>query len=147
MSEFDLQKQWGFNLHRVALLIRKELIRVLRKYGLTPEQWQALATLWQKEPLNQREIRSITLQDEAATSRMLSRMENNGWIMRKKDSQDARNTLIYLTKKAKLHKTILPREVLDHFESLLSDHISEKDKKQMTVTLMKIRETLNDLEI
>ncbi|MGJ4744843.1 MarR family winged helix-turn-helix transcriptional regulator [Leptospira sp. SA-E8] len=145
MGEFNLQKQWGFNLHRVALLIRKELIRILKKYDLTPEQWQALATLWTEEPLNQREIRSLTMQDEAATSRMLVRMETNGWIERKKDPNDARNTLVYLTKKARSHKSSMPAEVLKHFDSLFSDDFPKKERENMTKSLLNIRKILNDL--
>ncbi len=40
-----LEESLGFNLDRVAQLYRRELIRVLAIYDLTPEQWQILAAL------------------------------------------------------------------------------------------------------
>ena len=50
----ELQDSLGYNLYRVSLLFRRELIRALSEYGLTPEQWQVLVVLWSSDhPVSQ----------------------------------------------------------------------------------------------
>ena len=77
-----LDEQIGFNLYRLSLLFRRELLRCLDEYSLTPEQWQALVTLRGKDRLSQSEIAAVTLQDAPTVSRMLARMERDGWVHR-----------------------------------------------------------------
>ena len=76
----------GFNLDRVAKLFRRELVRALAEHGLSPEQWQTLAVLLLRgQPLSQREICALTLRDKPAVSRMVARMERDGWVRRAPD--------------------------------------------------------------
>ncbi|MDV6237820.1 MarR family transcriptional regulator [Leptospira ellisii] len=130
---FVLDKQLGFNLHRVALLFRRELSRCLRDYNLTPEQWQVLATLWEKESLTQKEIIHITLQDAPSASRMVARMVQNDLVKSEISKEDKRATLITLTKTGRSYEKILPKKILSHFEILLRDF---PDKKKQTLLEM-----------
>ncbi len=93
----DLDESLGFNLDRVAQLFRRELIRALADYGLTPEQWQILGAL-AAHPLGvtQADLAGLTFKDKHSTSRMLGRLERAGWIARKPCPEDARATRVVL---------------------------------------------------
>ena len=43
---FHLNNNLGYNLYRAYLLFHRELIRALKAYSVTPEQWQVLIILW-----------------------------------------------------------------------------------------------------
>ncbi len=95
----------GFNLYQAHLLMRRELQKVLLRYNLTPEQWTILAILWfSAKPLNQSEIVQLTLRDKHTTSKIIRNLERDGWVKKKKDPDDARSTLISLTKKSDNYK-------------------------------------------
>jgi MarR family transcriptional regulator, lower aerobic nicotinate degradation pathway regulator len=87
----ELDGSLGFNLDRVAKLYRRELIRALADYGLSPEQWQVISALSaRKNGLSQAEIAALTSTDKHSMSRMLGRMQRAGWVHRTGDPEDAR---------------------------------------------------------
>lgn len=92
----------GFNVYRLALLFRRHLVRTLREYDLTPEQWQVLAALAEAtEPLSQSELSYVTLKDRHSMSRMLVRMEESGWVKRLPDPVDERVLRVRPTPRAR----------------------------------------------
>ncbi|PJZ43745.1 MarR family winged helix-turn-helix transcriptional regulator [Leptospira brenneri] len=140
---FHLDDQIGFNVNRVALLFRRELIRCLREFHLTPEQWQVLAMLWQKGTLSQKQIIDLTLQDAPSASKMISRMEKAGLIKIELSKLDKRSTLISPSSEGKSLEKVLPKKILSHFEPILQS-ISEKEKKQFLVSLKHFRKQFGD---
>lgn len=76
----------GFNLDRVANLVRLELMRALARYELTPEQWQIMVLVWRSEtPLRQQDITEMLVKDKHNVSRMVRRLEEKGWLKRQPD--------------------------------------------------------------
>ncbi|HNH10583.1 MAG TPA: MarR family winged helix-turn-helix transcriptional regulator, partial [Leptospiraceae bacterium] len=65
---FILDDQLSFNIHRVSVILRREMIRCFREFDLNPEQWQVIVSLWEKKKLTQTEIIEITLQDAPSGS-------------------------------------------------------------------------------
>lgn len=128
MKKLFLNETLGFNLNRVAILFRRELTRCLAVYRLTPEQWQVLAALWSNDSLNQKEIARITLQDAPTVSRMIKRMETNGFIERLTVASDARITLVKPTPSGLKLKTILPPLLETHFRNFLVNFPKNKQK-------------------
>ena len=145
MIEFKLDAQLGFNLVRVANHFKREHGRALREYKLTPEQWQALATLWGHGALKQAEIARVTMQDAPTVSRMLARMERDGWLRRQSDPEDARSSIVQLTDKGQQLRHVLPAKLLRHFRAFLSD-FPEADQRQLLSLLRKLRNATGDLE-
>ena len=142
--DFNLDDQLGFNLVRVASLFKREHARALREYKLTPEQWQALATLWQHGELKQADIGRVTMQDPPTVSRMLVRMERNGWLRRRSDPTDARNTLVQLTAEGEKLRQVLPAKLIRHFRTFLRK-FPEGDQRQLLSLLRQLREATGDL--
>jgi len=142
---FDLDEQLGFNLVRVANLFKREHGRALREHKLTPEQWQALATLWHHGTLKQAEIARVTMQDAPTVSRMLARMEQGGWLRRRADPDDARSSLVELTPKGLGVRHVLPNKLLRHFRAFLRD-FPEADQRKLLGLLRQLRQATGDLE-
>jgi DNA-binding MarR family transcriptional regulator len=143
MQKFDLDRQLGFNLYRVANLFKREHGRALRKHKLTPEQWQALATLWDRGALTQAEIARVTMQDAPAVSRMLVRMERDGFIRRRADPADARASIVELTAAGTRLRSVLPQKLIEHFEAYLRD-FPRPDRDQLLVLLLRLRSATGD---
>lgn len=145
MKDFVLDEQLGFNLYRTALLFRRELIRCLSDYNMTPEQWQLLASLWRQGELRQVDIAKITLQDAPSISRMIKRMEAHGWIEKTTDVNDSRSTIIKTRPAGQELKKVLPKKLLKHFEEFLKD-FPEKEQALLTRKLLGLRAAIGDFE-
>lgn len=117
-----LDSALGFNIDRLAILFRRQLIRSLRAYGLTPEQWQVLAavTTSRETELSQNDIAEITLKDRHAVSRMIDRMERDGWIVREPSARDSRALCIRPTAKAGREFEQVRKALFDGFAPLTS---------------------------
>lgn len=93
-----LEGSLGFNVYRCALLFRRELVRALARYRMTPEQWQVLAVLDEAgSTVSQSEIVRLVMKDKPTVTRILQRMERDGWISRRTAVEDARVTRIEMT--------------------------------------------------
>lgn len=134
----------GFNVYRVALLFRSELQDALSDYKLTPEQWQVMQTLWSSdEMLNQNDIAHLTLRDKHNVSRMLARMEKNGWIQRERDPDDGRAYIIKSTEQAQEKKEGVRNHLLEHFAKIFIN-FDQRELDQLLLILKKFRRLLND---
>lgn len=76
--------------------------RVLKErcIDLTPEQWGILLLLWEKGSATQDELANASCVDKSSMSRVLSLMEDKGWIDRVIDSDNERKKIITATKKS-----------------------------------------------
>lgn len=140
----ELNDAVGFNIYRVALLFRKELIHALENYQMTPEQWQVMRVLWStNECLNQNDIAHLTLKDKHSVSRILARLERDGWIIRNPDPSDARASLIEPTEQAKHLCQTVPEKLYAHFAPILGV-LSEDETRQLLNILYTLRIRLGD---
>lgn len=140
----NLQKQLGYNVNRVALLLRRELVRAFREYEITPEQWQVLATLWRHGEMNQTQIAAVTLQDLPAVSRMIKRLEQKGYIVKERDPGSQRTTIIKLTAKGKKLEKSLPGKLERHVKDIWR-RFDESKRDQLVALLLELREALDDV--
>lgn len=138
-----LEGALGFNLYRTAQLFRRELIRALVEYDLTPEQWQVMATLWSGAILAQTDIVDLTLKDKHSVSRIIGRLEKKGWVKKTADRNDGRITHIHVTATGMQFRDRVPAALEKHFapiyESLTSD-----EYRHLLQTLKRLRTTLGD---
>lgn len=142
---FILDDQIGFNVYRVALLFRRELIRALREYDLSPEQWQVLATLWEKSELSQTQIMHLTLQDAPSVSRTIARLERKRLIKKDRSDLDKRTTLVKLTKIGENLRYSLPTKLFNHFTPYLNK-VNATDQEMFLTLLRKFRMAFHDIE-
>ena len=136
-----LEEALGFNIYRTAQLFRRELIDALKEYRLTPEQWQILAALWTtSDELTQQEISNLTLKEKQTVSRIIQRLERDGWITKTVSKDDARAFIVRLTPKAKRLNKVIPQKLSAHFKP--KNPLSLDEEKNLITLLKKLRFTL-----
>lgn len=138
-----LNNNLGYNLYRTYLLFHRELIRALKAYELTPEQWQVLIILWNHGSVTPTEISNVTLQDLPSISRMLVRMERNGWIEKQQNEKDGRSFRVKITAKGEHNKQEMIQVLERHFSGFLQTVPAEMNF-HIKQELLKLREVLGD---
>ncbi len=139
-----LNNSLGFNIYRVNILFRRELMNALSDYEMTPEQWQIMTILWESEgPLNQREIVQDTLKDKHTVSRIINRLDRDGWVTKEVSPKDKRSTIIKLTKKSNSLRKEMLKKLSKHFKEIFND-LGEKQHKDLLQNLKKLRKILED---
>lgn len=66
-------------------------------YKVTAEQWAILAHLWQQDGLSQQVLADRFHRSKVAAFKLISRLEDQGLVVRRPDPEDGRSNLIYLT--------------------------------------------------
>jgi len=113
------------------------------KLDLTKEQMIVLKKLYFSDGLNQNELALITLRDKSTLTRLLSKMEKKGYIIRKTSTTDKRNKLLYITKKGKdIFFVVQP--ILKELMKTIHTGITEEEKQNMINTLKKIQTNLTN---
>lgn len=132
----------GYNIYRVSLLIRRQLKNALSEYKLTPEQWQIMASLWASSSyLNQKALVDITLKDKHTLSRIVQRLERDGWVQKKEDNEDKRSYYVLPSKKSLKYKNIIPVKIIEHFQPIF-DILTDIEKQVLSEYLNRIRNNL-----
>ncbi len=132
----------GFNIDRIATLLRRELIRELAVYDLTPEQWQIMVTLWYSDyALTQSDIVKMTFRDKHSISRMIIKLEKKGWIEKAKGEKDARQTYIKKKKKGDSFKDEIPAHVKKGMSKKFNV-LDSSEKKHLKSIIRKLRSSL-----
>jgi len=140
---FHLNNNLGYNLYRAYLLFHRELIRALKGYGVTPEQWQVLIILWNHGSVTPTQISKVTLQDLPTISRMLVRMERDQWVSRIQNEEDGRSFHVVLTEKGRKSKNEMIIQLDNHFAGFLKK-VPKDAHDQIRNELQQLRELLGD---
>lgn len=144
MTPEALETSLGFNIYRTGLLFRRELMRALSTYEMTPEQWHLMMALWQsKKAINQNNVSKMLMKDKHTVSRIIQRLERDKWIVRKTDPEDSRAVKILLTNKGKSLKKEIPHKLSKHFDKLLAE-VGETEILRTIKSLKKLRKILGD---
>jgi DNA-binding MarR family transcriptional regulator len=143
-NSIDFEASIGPWLGRTIKLIDYFLLESLKSndLDLTKEQMIVLKKLHDNDGLNQNELAFLTLRNKSSLTRLLSKMENKNYILRKKSKIDKRINNVYLTQLGKdtFTKT---RPVIKKIIQVMENDISENEKKQMINTLKKIQFNFN----
>jgi DNA-binding MarR family transcriptional regulator len=109
--------------------------------NLTSEQWGVLAQLWNQENITQEELAYVSCVDKSTMSRVLSRMERNGLIVRRTDPTDARRKILCPTQKAntiKERSVAVTREVV----ALALENVGLQDRAVCLRVLAMVKDNL-----
>jgi DNA-binding MarR family transcriptional regulator len=97
--ELPLARTIGYLSARVGQAFQRSLLIKLREAGfsITVEEWRLMRALWAEDGLPQARLGDIALKDKGQLSRMVSRLEAEGWVQRKADPSDRRTPRLFLT--------------------------------------------------
>lgn len=119
-------------------------MQALSKYNMTPEQWQILSILEEtNKPLSQSEIVIQISKDKHTVSRIINRLDRDGWITKKSSESDKRLTIIELTKKSRSLRSEMQTKLYDHFD-LIFKKFGRDEHDNLLGQLRRLREVLGD---
>jgi len=99
-----LKNQLCFPIYLCSKEIVKKYNSVLNKYDLTYTQYIVMMYLWEMKESNVKDLGNTLLLDSSTLTPLLKKLENKGYIVRKRSNKDERNLIIKLTKKGNLLK-------------------------------------------
>lgn len=142
MTRYDFENSMGFVVNNTAKSFQKSLDLELRKnVGVTLSQWKVVGILILQPGLTQKEIADKVGIEGATLVPILDKMEKDGLLRRKPDSNDRRVNRIYLTPKAdSLWESMV--ECALRIRKFSTKDISESDIKTTLETLRKISQNL-----
>lgn len=115
--------------------------RHVRRLGLTPAQFDIIATLGRTPGMNFKELSEKTLITKGTLSGVIDRMVERGWLLREPMQADGRKVLIRLTAEGgALFERVFP-EHIDYLQSSFSD-FSAQELDAIDAQLRRLRESL-----
>ena len=100
-EQLKLDNQVCFRLYTVARLITQGYQPWLPKLGITYTQYIVLMVLWEKDHQPVNDIARRLLLETNTVTPLIKRMETEKIVVRRKDKQDARKTIVSLTERGK----------------------------------------------
>ena len=91
-----LENQLCFSVYALSRLITKAYQPLLDALGLTYPQYLVLLLLWEHEALTVKELGEKLLLDSGTLTPLLKRMEQRGWLSRRRAAHDERSVVITL---------------------------------------------------
>ena len=131
-------------LHRVALALTTELVKVYNAHGLGEGDFDVLATLRRTgEPyeLTPTELMDQTMVTSGAVTKRLDRLEGAGLVERRVSDGDRRSRIVVLTEKG---RELIDRAAPEHFanEARLLQPLSAGERATLARLLGKLAESL-----
>lgn len=96
-----LDNQICFPLYAAARYVTGLYTPYLKELGLTYTQYITFLVLWEKDGISVSEIGSRLMLDNGTLSPMLKKLEQAGYIERKRSSDDDRVVIVSLTEKGR----------------------------------------------
>ena len=112
-------------------------IAIKKQLGLTPAQWKIILALSITDGLTQKELADKIYIDSSTIVPVIDKMEQNGLVERKSDSQDRRINRIFLTKKSESTVDSIILTVLQ-LRKMIYHGISESELDLARITLRTI---------
>lgn len=121
----------------------KKTHQLLKKLDLYRGQPPLLHLLWKKEGRTQKELSEKMHSEPATIAKMVRRMENEGFVVKKTDEEDRRLSRIYLTDKGKEIRQKV-KEVEDEIEEICLQGFTEEEVILLRRFLIDIKNNLTD---
>ena len=99
--KIDGPQRLGFLLNDATRLLRKRFKARATRFGLSMAQWRLLFRLMREEGVPQARLAELLEIEPISVSRLLDRMEEAGWIVRRACETDRRVRMVYPTDKTR----------------------------------------------
>lgn len=145
-SVFPRNRSPGFVIYRAASKMKLGLQRtfIANGFHITPEQWGVMSAVWEHEGLHQSLLAEKTAKDRHNVTRILNRLEKDGFIRREQDLEDLRLQKVYLTEDGKALKARLA-PIVTNFLELAMDGLTQDDLGAMKRILSTLAENIEKI--
>ncbi|WP_420645440.1 MarR family winged helix-turn-helix transcriptional regulator [Candidatus Leptofilum sp.] len=136
-----MEKELFTTLRELLLLLVWEMMRVLRPFHLTPEQFDTLLLLEVDNGWRMGDLSGRLLVDNSKMTRIVDYLEAQSWAERRPDSEDRRAQQVFLTAQGNAHRE---KAQVAHLETLQSSltTFSEAERIQLLNLLTNWRSAL-----
>jgi len=132
---YQLDDSVPYLMNRVTGLMNRQLELQLRSFKVSFQHWRILAVLAQQNGSSITDLSIYAVVPHSSLSRLLTRMENEGFVRREVDAQDARTVRVYTTAAGvAMYRRILPMAIDVREQSLAG---LTKAQKSSLLDLMK----------
>lgn len=134
---FSKEDSAGYLINHLARMFAQGLAAAIRPLGLSTGTFPALLELWESDGVTQKHLVSKLGIEQATMANTLNRMERDGLITRRKDPEDGRSQLVWLTDQARaLHApAVAAAEAVN--EDLLAP-LTTDERRQLLALMRKV---------
>lgn len=123
---YTLESSLGFLVNRLGQLLGRELDRRMVDLGLTDAQWKPMLLLQQGACTTAGDIARMANLDTGAVTRLLNRLEDKGFICRRRSPQDRRVIHLELSAAGRRAADQVPEIISDLANQLLQGFSAEE---------------------
>lgn len=99
MTDSELAHDLNLLILRTRMTFRQTIQRLLKRNNvdMTFEMLQIMHCLWKEQGVSQQTLAEKTAKDKACLTNLINNLQKKGWVVRREDTGDRRNKLVYLT--------------------------------------------------
>src|SRR3954462_9989432 len=120
----------GYNIRRAQIVLWRDFARTVAEGEIRPGMFSALPLTRANPGIAQVELAAELGIDKASMVTLMDRLEDAGWILRTRSSEDRRRQSITLTAEGERTYKSLKREMLDH-ERKFAELFSDRERDQL----------------
>jgi DNA-binding MarR family transcriptional regulator len=143
MSVSRTSPTFGFLIHDIARLIRRDFYARVQGLSLTQAQWRTLANLARMEGCRQTDLAEFLEVKPITLARLVDRLEQQGLVERRQHPQDRRAVQLYCTSKSRPLIERM-RAIGIETEQRALTALSEHRQQQLLELLAQVRGNLSD---
>ena len=98
--KFNMDQSLGFVLNRTAIASKNRFNRIIKSYGISPEQWSVIFRVVEHNGISQKALAESTYRDQGNLTRMLDKLIEKGYIKRETDADDRRAIKLFATERS-----------------------------------------------
>jgi DNA-binding MarR family transcriptional regulator len=129
----------GFNIRRAQIALWRDFNRNVAEGEVRPGVFSSLLLANANPGIAQIEIANHLGIDKASVVALIDRLENAGWVQRKRSTEDRRRQGIFLTPAGLKAFKALKKEMIEH-ERKFVDRFSEQERKTLISLLQRLHE-------
>ncbi len=126
-----------FQLGSLSRKISRHYRERIAEFNLTHSQFFILMAVIELEGAQPSQLAEKTVTDRATTTGLIDRLERDGWVERRPDSNDRRTLRIYLSAKAKEHKAAF-LALFDEINGSFIRRFTPKEWRHLQILLGKL---------
>ena len=127
-------------LHGIKILERKVVDIFEKKLGISLTRFQIIKYLYEVEVATPKQIAQILEIDAAAITRHLKKLEEGGYVRKKRNQDNNREVLVEITQfsKSRIDQCVKETDI----RTLIDEEFTDEDFKQLEILLNKFNDNL-----
>ena len=133
----------GFNIRRAQIALWRDFARTVAGGEIRPGMFSAIALIRANPGIAQVDLANELGIDKASMVGLIDRLEDAGWIVRKRSQEDRRRQGVSATAAGERTYRSLRREMLDHERKFVAK-FSDAERNQLITLLRRLHRAVED---